>query len=448
MQKFFRNYRAEFEIGERTAEGELIPRQELVIEPPFTLQFDTNTGINNTASNTGHFQFFNLSEDNKSSLWLDIYNFSNKYIFMRLYAGYGKNMPLIFAGFIYQCMSYKEGGSTDFITELVANNNGMMQDKEYMNVTFVKGTKLEDIIKYITQNNKYIRADYITPDIAPLKRDKTFIGQPLDLLKREHGGYDLFIANGGINILGDRDVIPGEIQVISDGSGLLGSPHRSNAWVECNLVFEPGLRAGQAVALNSSTLPWMNRTYKIITVQHKGIISPNACGKLITTVTMSIYTGADDVGYRELKKEVKQSYAKPPIKGKWKKPTNIGRITSPFGKRAKPNEKASSDHAGIDIGVGIGTPVYAVASGKILFAAIKALNGKFVTIDHGKIDNKDVSSWYLHLDRFVVNPGQTVSEGQIIAYSGNTGNSTGAHLHFGIKEGDAWVNPAKYIGTY
>lgn len=449
MQKLWRNYRAEFEIGERQGD-ELIPKEELIITPPFTLQFETNTGINNTSSNTGHFQFINLSEDNKSLLWLDIFNFSNKYIFMRLYAGYGENMPLIFAGFVNQCMSYKDGGSTEFITELITNNNGMMQDRDYMNVTFTKGTKLVDIIKFATQDNKYIRAGYITPDIAPIKRDKTFIGQPLDLIKREHSGYDLFIANGEINILGDRDVIPGEIQVISDGSGLLGSPKRSNAWVECDMVFEPGLRAGQAIALNSSTLPWMNRAYKIIQVVHKGVISPNVCGRVITSVTLSIYTGADEGGFRELKKEVKATYKAPAKKGKWNKPTLKGIITSFFGNRQQPKAGASKNHKGIDIGVPLDTPIYAPANGRIAFVGIEGGSnlkkgyGKFITIDHGN----GVMSWYGHLNKWVVNKDQVVSTGDLIAYSGNTGNSTGPHLHFGIQEGSIWVNPIDYIGTY
>lgn len=447
MLKFQRNYIAEFEIGERTDDGELIPRQELTITMPFSLQLQVDTGINNVASNTGHFQFINLSEDNKALLWLDIYNFAKKYVFMKLYAGYGQNMPLIFAGFVYQCMSYKDGGSTDFITEIVCNNNGLMADQEYFNVTFSKGTKFEDIIKHITQDNKFVRAGYLTPDIAPIKRDKTYIGQPLDVLKRENGGYDLFIANGELNVLGDRDVIPGEVQVISDESGLLGSPKRSNAWVECTMVFEPGLRAGQAIVLNSSTLPWMNRTYKIIEVKHNGTISPNTCGKLTTTVTMSIF--AQDDKYRELKKPVQQSDTKPPKKGTWDKPTFIGKITSFFGIREKPNEKASKNHKGIDIGVNEGTPIYAAESGKVAYTAIDGGDihrgyGKFLEINHGN----GLSSLYAHLSKWVVSSGQQVTKGQLIAYSGNTGNSTGAHLHFETRKNGKAVNPIDYIGTY
>lgn len=447
MLKLQRNYKAVFEIGERTKEGDLIPREELVIEPPFTLQMQTNSGINNTASNTGQFQFINLSETAKSLLWLDVWNFDRKYIFLKLYAGYGKTMPLIFAGFANQGMSYKEGGSTEFITELVTNNNGMMQDKEYMNITFTKGTKLSDIIKYATNNNQYVRVGYITPDIAPISRDRTFIGQPLDLIQRENSGYNVFISNGEINILGDRDVIPGEIQVISDKSGLLGSPRRSQGWVEFDMIFEPQLKAGQAIALNSSTLPWMNRAYKIIQVQHKGIISPNTCGRLITTVVATINTGQDE--FRTLKKEVQSSYTAPPKKGKWNKPTLIGLITSAFGNRPQPKAGASTNHKGIDIGVPLNTPIYAPANGKVSICAIEGNDlskgyGRFVVIEHAN----NVKSWYGHLNSWVVSIGQTVSQGQLIAYSGNSGNSTGSHLHFGVQEGGTFVDPTSYIGTY
>ena len=149
MLKFQRNYIAEFEIGDRTDDNELIPRQELTIQMPTSIEIKTDSGINNVASNIAHILFTNLSEDNKALLWLEAWNNANKYIFLRLYAGYGKNMPLIFAGFVYQCTSYKTGGSTEFITEIICNNTGWLADKDFLNVTFSKGTKFEDIIKFV-----------------------------------------------------------------------------------------------------------------------------------------------------------------------------------------------------------------------------------------------------------------------------------------------------------
>lgn len=445
MQKLWRNYRAEFEIGIKKENNERIPQQELIISLPFTLIGEVDTGISHT-SNKARLQFINLSPDNRDLLYMDMWNRSNKYIRLNLYAGYGDNLPLIFRGDVFRCSSYKEGGSTEFITEMETCTGFDIFRYGYMNVTFTKGTTLEDIIKYSTNNGEYERVGYITPDILPLNRDRTFIGQPIDLIRREYTGYSVFISNDGINILGDRDVVPGEVLIFSDDTGLLGSPRRGDGLVEWDSVFEPLVKIGQAVILNSSTLSWLNRAYKVLRVVHKFTISTTICGRATTHVTANL--AGKEGNFQELKKPVQASYTKPPTKGKWRKPTDTGKITSPFGKRNKPNEKASSDHAGIDIGVNTGTPVYAVASGKVIFAAIKELNGKFVTIDHGKLDNKDVQSWYLHLNKLVVNPGQVVSQGQLIAYSGNTGNSKGPHLHFGIKEGSTWVNPTQYIGTY
>ncbi len=448
MLKLWRNYRAEFEIGERTPEGELIPKKELVITLPFTLQFQTNSGINNTASNTAVLQFINLGEDNKTLLWLDLWNYANKYIYLRLYAGYGNDMPLIFAGFALRSYSYKNGGSTEYITEMQMNSNELLLQSDYFNVTFSTGTKFEDIIKYMTADNKYISAGHITPDISPLKRDRTYIGQTLDLIQRENGGYDVYIANGELNVLADRDVIPGEIQAITDESGLLGSPKRTDGWVQCDLMFEPNLRAGQAITLNSVTSPWLNRVYKIVQVGHKGIISPNASGQVITTVDMALFPIKEKP--RELKKETK-SYTPPPKKGVWDKPTKLGKITSFFGKRNKPNAKASSNHKGIDIGVPINTPVFASEGGRVAHVSIEGGNislkkgyGLFIIIDHGN----GLSSLYAHLNKGIVNVGQTVGKGEQIAYSGNSGNSTGAHLHFGVKSGDVFINPIDYIGAY
>lgn len=446
MLKRQRNYRAVFEIGERK-DGKRYPTDELVIQPPFTIMFETDTGINNTSSNKAILQFINLSEDNKTLLWLDVWNRSRKYVHLDLYAGYGDNMPLIFSGFIFSCTSYKVGGSTEFITELVSQTGHHLLRYGYLNATFTKGTKLADIIKVATNDGEYGHVGYITPDISPIKRDKTFIGQPLDLIQREYAGYSVFVANEEINILGDRDVIPGEIQVLSDKSGLLGSPRRGTAYVECDILFEPQLKAGQAIALNSTTLPWLNRTYKITQVKHKVTISPNVCEKAVTTVTMNLaYKGTSDL--KELKKETNSDYSAPPTEGAWVKPVIGGKITSQYGDRIHPIFKTKSFHAGIDIGADFNAFVYAPANGKVTAAFWNGGYGRYVEIDHGVINGQRVVSYYGHLNKWIVAPGQVVTQGEHIGYVGSTGNSTGPHLHFGIKENGNIINPTKYIGSY
>lgn len=123
---------------------------------------------------------------------------------------------------------------------------------------------------------------------------------------------------------------------------------------------------------------------------------------------------------------------------KW--PTDGTTITSPFGPRKQPLPGASSNHAGIDIGVPTGTNVYACESGIVTTSGYNGTAGNLVVIDHG---NGYISK-YMHNSQLLVSVGQQVEKGQVIAKSGNTGNSTGPHLHFEIRfEGDP-VDPLSF----
>lgn len=444
MKKWMRNYKAIFEIGERKGKN-LIPRATLEIAYPFTCKFELDLGIYKSA-NRGIFQFINLSRSNQELLWLDPFNIGEKYIIMSFYAGYGDNMPMLFTGFVQGCSSYKQGGSTEFITEMQVYDGGLMIESGYLNATFTKGTTLEDILRVATEGLKNISVGYVSPGIEPLKKDRTFIGQPLDLLRRNYAGYQVYIDKGELNILGENDIVPGEVQVITDSTGLLGSPKRANGLLYLDTVFEPQLKVGQPITILSNSKPWLNQSYKIQNIKHKGVISPNICDKLITSITMTL--GSD---FNELEKAPPTSYTGKPTEGQWLKPVQ-GRVSSPFGYRNQPNAQASKFHKGMDIASPLNTPVYAPANGKIIASYISGSlttdYGRLVKIDHGEINGKKVTSLYGHLNKWLVGAGDVVSKGQTIALVGSTGNSTGPHLHFGIYENDTPVNPAKYIGTY
>jgi murein DD-endopeptidase MepM/ murein hydrolase activator NlpD len=93
-------------------------------------------------------------------------------------------------------------------------------------------------------------------------------------------------------------------------------------------------------------------------------------------------------------------------------------------------------HTGIDFGVGCGTPVYASAAGTVTVGGWTTGGGGWtVMISHGVIQGNSMTTVYYHNSSVVVSPGQRVSQGQLIAYSGNTGNSTGCHAHF-----ETWLN--------
>lgn len=118
-----------------------------------------------------------------------------------------------------------------------------------------------------------------------------------------------------------------------------------------------------------------------------------------------------------------------------------GTISSPFGPRLHPIYRVPSFHAGIDIVLPEGTPVYAAASGRVARAEWHEGYGLLVVIAH-----KDgFATYYAHLSRVLVTPGQFVEAGQVVALSGNTGLSTGPHLHFEIRRDETAVDPLHFL---
>jgi murein DD-endopeptidase MepM/ murein hydrolase activator NlpD len=98
-------------------------------------------------------------------------------------------------------------------------------------------------------------------------------------------------------------------------------------------------------------------------------------------------------------------------------------------------------HEGIDLAVGNGTPVVAAASGTVILAGWMGGYGNLVVVDHGN----GIATAYGHNTSVTVGSGQSVAQGQLIAYSGNTGHSTGPHVHFEVRVGGSPVDPLGYL---
>ena len=118
-----------------------------------------------------------------------------------------------------------------------------------------------------------------------------------------------------------------------------------------------------------------------------------------------------------------------------------GPVNSDFGIRFSPWAPSAEFHSGMDIGAPIGTEVHAPAPGRIVFAGRIPEYGVAVIIEHGG----DTRSLYGHLSRLNVHVDQNVERGQVIALSGNTGRSTGPHLHYEIQVKGQSVNPNTYL---
>lgn len=144
----------------------------------------------------------------------------------------------------------------------------------------------------------------------------------------------------------------------------------------------------------------------------------------------------------------------------------LPKVFSPYGWRIHPIEKVRKHHNGVDYAVAIGTPVRAVANGKVLFSGPSTIKfpsgepaggGYLVKLRH-KINGEWITSAYFHMKKgsLTARKGDTVLEGEILGLSGNTGESTGPHLHFEIQRGKNYIytnngtrytEPTSYVKT-
>lgn len=117
----------------------------------------------------------------------------------------------------------------------------------------------------------------------------------------------------------------------------------------------------------------------------------------------------------------------------------VGRISSDYGWRGD-----EDFHHGIDIAISTGTSITAARSGKVSKVGWMGVYGKTVMIDHGN----GIQTLYAHNDRLLVKVGEQIAAGERIALSGNTGNTTGPHLHFEIRQNGKVIDPLKYLPTH
>jgi murein DD-endopeptidase MepM/ murein hydrolase activator NlpD len=121
-------------------------------------------------------------------------------------------------------------------------------------------------------------------------------------------------------------------------------------------------------------------------------------------------------------------------------PMRFRRISSPFGRRYHPILHKWRMHDGIDLVNRVGTPIHTVADGKVVYRGWMRGYGNVVEVKH----RNGYLTLYGHLKGFAhIRVGQYVRQGQTIAYMGNTGLSTGPHLHFGVMHNGRWINPLK-----
>jgi len=164
-------------------------------------------------------------------------------------------------------------------------------------------------------------------------------------------------------------------------------------------------------------------------------------GPLVPTYNESIeeYNFLKSASFSRLHHTYARAWQKNIIPSLW--PVN-GRLLSGFGARSDPfSGGEGAFHTGVDLQASMGTPVHAAADGIVYQAEYMSRYGNLVVIDH----SNGMRTYYAHLSRFNVVPGQEIRRGEILAYSGATGAVTAPHLHFEVRMGGSPVNPYPYL---
>lgn len=277
------------------------PTTAIQIDYPLTIDFDIYRFIG-TAANELHIRVINLAEKTYTQIAKDPFN--NQYVGnggkfnqIQLQAGYGKNLTMIFVGEILS--AYSERIGTETITHIYAVTGAYGRYNTFINQTFEAGTKNTDIINGVIaelEKSGTIKKGAITAVDGIAQTGFKAQGDAFNILARFG---PVFVDLGYINILKVNEILgkfggAQDIFVIDSDSGLLGTPIRRQTMLEVRVIFQPQVKLGQLVQISSVTDKRYNGQYKVMGIEHKGIISGSINGPLVTTLQLFLgnaYTG-------------------------------------------------------------------------------------------------------------------------------------------------------------
>lgn len=426
--------------------------ETIIIKLPITCKMTITRGLM-SESISANIQLYNLALSTRNMIFQDMFVIdSSKWKYIHIEAGYGgeESMSRIFKGRILQAYSHKAGGQTDVITEIQAQALDIFDCQS--SHTFEAGTTYKEAYNILASDLPNCIIGNTGSLEGILRTATAFDGNTFEQLNKLSGG-NTFVDNGILNTIFTNECIDVPVPVISDSSGLLETPMRRDASLSIKMIFQPDLIIGQLLEIKSNIFTDYNGQYKVLGFTHDLLFSASQSGTRTTTCELWIGPLLPGAQITETGDKVQNNFKK--VKGtdimdvnpqsagtNWIMPCK-GRIAGLYGEK-----RTDHIHNGIDIAVPIGTPVKAIADGKVIAARPASGYGKYVVIDHGKINGITVTSEYGHISRYCVSYGRQVKQGQIIAYSGNEGKSEGPHLHLTIREGTYQgraVSPYKYI---
>jgi len=275
-------------------------------QPLLTIELNINRSAQSTAQ-SGNIRIRNLNQGTREAIsknfWSPVLTDTNGLPLWQavvLQAGYvGSPLSTIFSGKANTIMSYREEGGTDWITEIEGTDFQGLYSTCFSSWSDNPGTGAaytqQNVISHLVNDLQAcaiknqtslgigVVNGFIMPRYSYTANDKT-----LDLLATETSRL-VYIDNGKIYAMPSNYVFKGDVTLISSQTGLLGSPKVQQNYLTIPLIFEPGINPGQQVFLDTELSEFSslkNGTYKVIGVQHAGVISSTLSGKCTTTVVV------------------------------------------------------------------------------------------------------------------------------------------------------------------
>lgn len=254
------------------------------INDPISLSFDVQRSPY-AGNNKATFDIYNLLPEKRKKIFYD-YFYQDKIKAVYLEAGYeGRGKNLIYSGHIQFATSKRQG--TEIVTHIEAITGLFVADSS-ISLSMKEGTTnkqlFDQIIKDIPEANG-------TQTFKEYKfiRPPALMGNKLRLMKQYTNGR-VFEDLDKIYVLNDEEIPNGNVLLITDETGLLGTPERQSTTVSVNMMFEPRLQIGHGVEIRSSVEPAFNGQYKVYAVYHSGMFSYGTKSSVTTKVELFIGT--------------------------------------------------------------------------------------------------------------------------------------------------------------
>lgn len=268
MDKYNRNYILRIEKEDGTT---------LEVRRPFTVEFDIHRNSLSSA-NVCQIRVYNLAPNSRKQIRKNQYDFGNLKT-ISFQAGYGDNLSLAFAGNITQAWSVREG--VNMITQIECFDGGYAYVNAVTDQQFPGGTPQKSIIDSIAASMPGTSIGAIGNFPGQISRGNAYSGSSTAILGDLTGGA-FFIDNSKVNALNDNECLDSDIPLINASSGLLGTPVLEAQYINLETLFEPSIKVGQLIQLESETDSFFNGRHKVLSIKHRGMISEAVCGSAVT----------------------------------------------------------------------------------------------------------------------------------------------------------------------